>query len=330
MYWRAVPVAAALLFSSAEVRATCPKNSIPGAVSARLDASAIGILETVLVSEMPSSIPVPTTPYTVMECPDGFDDTIVTPLSGDIAIDLRSLNLSLMSGALEVDATLDVDVATMLQMQLCAMPDATCPATLSAQSVKVHARIEPSVASCAPKLPVTDVQILVDPYTTEIHLDSCGLYDDVFALIYDWFRDTIVNMIVEKLDQAISTDLPDLLETTVLKLVADGVDVQGLHFDVAAESVVMDPRGVVVRFAANVTPTGGVAPCLPKDASLPQEVMTDPAPEPEGDALLGLTLSQPFIQRAVRAAWLSGWLCFDTRDYDLDLSEVLAPPPAQR
>ena len=325
MQSRAVPLIAALLLLPAAVRAECPESSIPGAITARLDRSAVGMMQTLLLTEMPDSIPVPHTSYTLMTCPSGFDDTVITPQSGDIHIKLNSLSVTLKAGAIEVDGDLDVNTTTMLEMQLCAMPDATCPATLEVQGVKLHARIEPTVDACQPKLPVTVASVSVDPYAALIRLDSCGLYDDVFTLVYDWFRDTILGMVVEGINGAIRDKLPALIEGMVTQLIADGVDVYGLHFDAAAEDVVVGEQGIVVRFAANAAPAAGIAACLPPWASLPEEVTTEPAPVPQGNAPLAVTLSQPFLQRGVRAAWLSGWLCFDTRDYDLDLSEMLQP-----
>jgi hypothetical protein len=260
-----------------------------------------------------------------MTCPAGFDDTVITPLSGDVHIKINSLAVSLKAGAIEVDGDLDISTTTMLDMQLCAMPDATCPGTLEAQGIAVHARIEPSVDACQPKLPVTVADVFVDPNAALIRLDSCGLYGDVFNAVYGWFRDAIITLVVNAIDTALQNELPAFVEGLVTKLIGDGVDVYGLRFNAAPESIVVNEQGVIIRFAATAAPAAGNAACLPPGATLPPEAVAGPAPVPKGDSPVAVTLSQPFVQRSVRAAWLSGWLCFDTRNFDLNLSEPLQP-----
>jgi hypothetical protein len=39
--------------------------------------------------------------------------------------------------------------------------------------------------------------------------------------------------------------------------------------------------------------------------------------------MLSISASEAFVQRAIRSAWLAGWMCFDTRDYDLGLGAYL-------
>ncbi|MBI5509475.1 MAG: hypothetical protein HY903_12055 [Deltaproteobacteria bacterium] len=318
-------IAVGLFASPVTGRAACPKDAIPGAIAARIDRGAMGLLQGVLAAQLPSEIPVPQMPYTVMTCPSGFDNTVITPLSGTIHVTLRSIAVRLTSGAVEVDGTGDVEMVSELQMQLCAMPDATCPATLSAHGIEFHGRIEPSVSSCQPSLPVTVADVIVDPYSTAVQLDQCGLYDEVFQVVYDWLRTLILDLVTTKIEDALRTELPLFMETTVMGVVANGVELYGIRFDTAPEAIGIDPSAIVARFAANATPVAGVAPCLPPDSAIPNEATDQPAPVPSGGSMLQVALSQPFTERTVRAAWLSGWLCFDTRDYDLNLSEALAP-----
>ena len=61
-FWRRMrsPVAVvivALLFLPAVARAECPVSSIPGATTARLDRSAVSVMQTLLIAEMPTVIP---------------------------------------------------------------------------------------------------------------------------------------------------------------------------------------------------------------------------------------------------------------------------------
>jgi hypothetical protein len=48
-----------------------------------------------------------------------------------------------------------------------------------------------------------------------------------------------------------------------------------------------------------------------------------PPPEFEGDPLLAMAVSRPFVERAAQTAWLAGWLCFDSRDHDMDMSSMM-------
>ena len=46
---------------------------------------------------------------------------------------------------------------------------------------------------------------------------------------------------------------------------------------------------------------------------------------PLSNTMVSVGVTKPLLDRAIGAAWLAGKLCFDSRDYDLDLGEKVAP-----
>jgi hypothetical protein len=74
---KVVTIFLAVTCAPSMVHAICPSNAISSALTARLDKSSLPILDTVLVTELPTSIAIPSTPYTLLECPIGFDNTVV-------------------------------------------------------------------------------------------------------------------------------------------------------------------------------------------------------------------------------------------------------------
>ena len=76
MLQRTAIAALGLVCVLGEVRAECPQNVLPGALSARVDARGLELMKGVLLEQLPSSIDVPETPQVLMDCPAGFDDTV--------------------------------------------------------------------------------------------------------------------------------------------------------------------------------------------------------------------------------------------------------------
>ncbi len=305
--------------------ATCPSGAIPQALKARLDAQALPLVTGLLVDNLPTQMDMPLGSYVLAECPDGFDDNILTIKSGTIDMLFSDLTVTLVNGALEVDGILDATANGDMAFQLCAMPDTECPGKLTTTNIKIHGRMEPTVAACVTAMPLTVVEITVDPYATTMQLNGCGLYDEITQGVYDWYRDTVVEMLVTQVEAALRDELPLFLADTIDGLLADGFEMYGLRFAALPDGISIDKNAIEVSFTANVTPAAGQAACVPAEASLPEENASVRAPTPPADGLLTMTMSQPFVQRGVRAAWLSGWLCFNTVDYSLDLGEYLDP-----
>ncbi len=315
---------AASMFAGAATPAyaICPAELIPNAMYGRIDATAVALLEPLLVDMVPPQFAVPPAAYTLMECYEPFEDTTVTPRNGLVNLTVQHTALALRDGAVELDMTLRAGGEADLALQICALPNADCHAAIAADVITVHARVEPSVSDCALHLPVTVLDIRVDPYATMVRVTDCGLYDDIWYLVYDWFRDTIINLVVDEIRAAMLTELPAWVETFTSDFVAQELTLMGLRLNAAIAGVWVDPSAVTMALAANVTPTAGAAACVPAGSNLSPQAPAMSVPA-LGSAQLAVAGSQPFLERALQAAWLGGLLCFDSAALGLDLGAAL-------
>jgi len=308
------------------VRAQCPTTGIAGGLTARLDPSLLPALEALLPGLLPASIAIPAESYTAFECSGDFDDTILTPREAVAAIDVTDLHLSLADGSIGVEATADVDVTGKLDMQVCALPDAVCDARLVASGVTLRGRVEARLDACQPVFSATDVVLDAAPDRTSITLGDCA-YDELWDVAAVWFEEALLGLLTEELSEVVQDELPPALEAFTTELVAEGLDASGVRFLAAPERLEVAPAGVTLSFTADVLPNGPPAPCLDPATTLPPEA-AGRAPAPTSTAPISLAVSHPLVQRAVRAAWLAGGLCWNSRELDLDLAtplEVFAP-----
>lgn len=324
----AVCLAALSLLAPAPAPAQCVPNGITGAVAARLDQSLLSVLGPLIQQEVPPSIAIPPTPYTVFTCGGPFDDTIVTPEGVVAHLTTRTVSLSLVAGAVMLDAVVDVKLDGRLALQVCAAPDANCALDATVTGALVHARVEPSVVKCAPKMPITDFKLTVDPAKTQLVLSDC-LYDGLLNTAYSWFQGYLVQTLSTKIGDAVKEKLPPLIESFTTGLIAGGYDYRKVHISAAPSAISVSPSGVLLSFDGDLRPTGAPPPawCLNGAEVLPPEP-GPPAPPPTGTAMVSLTTSQAMLERAVRATWLAGGLCYSSTEFALDLStplDFLAP-----
>ncbi len=321
--------ALALLGAPRPAPAACPVDGIAGGVAVRIDPSALRVLEAALPDLLPEELAVPDEPYTAFSCSGAFEDTVLTPRGARAALrDVRA-HLRLADGGIEVEGTLDVEVTGALEMQLCALPNAVCPARVVARGVAIRGRLEPRLESCSPVTPLTGLELVADPASTIATLEDCEGYDyeELWDAIYDWFGEAILATLTEAVLPLVRDELPSMLEAFTAELIAGGGSMAGLELSAVPERLDVSADGVTLVFTADVLPAAGPASCLPTGSSLPVEDYR-PASPPRSDAMVSLAVSRPLAQRAVRAAWLAGWLCYDSRDYDLDLGtplQMLAP-----
>ncbi len=114
----------------------------------------------------------------------------------------KSVSLSLVAGAVMLDAVVDVKLDGRLALQVCAAPDANCALDATVTGAPVHARVEPSVVKCAPKMPITDFKLTVDPAKTQLVLSDC-LYDGLLNTAYSWFQGYLVQTLSTKIGDAV-------------------------------------------------------------------------------------------------------------------------------
>ncbi len=319
----AVPLV--LVSTAASGHAACSPELLSHAVVARLDKSAVAELEGLLLGQLPTQIPIPAEPTTLMTCSEswGFDSTILTPRNGFVSVKIRDLSFSLDEDSVTLDAQADIMAQAGLDMQLCAMPDAVCGASLAADGISLHARLSPQVNACDVSYVVSDLLVDVDPYAVQAQLENCGLYSDVWQLAYDTWRDSIVGLVVDKLQGSLTAGAENWLASMTNELLAAGVDAGNLHFAVAAENVQITPAAIVVWLAGDVEAADGRARCLPADAHMPA-LAPEFSPPALSKSMLSIAVARPFVQRALDAAWYGGAFCFDSRDYDLQLGDAVA------
>jgi hypothetical protein len=309
---------------SGNAQAVCPQHAVGGALWARMDQSVLPLFNETLLNSMPATFPIPSDPITVFTCPDGFDDTIMTPDHGTLSVHYHSFSVELGYGGIITDAVVDIQASTNLTMQLCAMPDAYCSASLNAANVSIHGRLVPRVDGCSLAYELYDAYISIPPEATQISLDACGLYGAAWQTLYDLFRDTIVTTAQTSIEEGVREALPGLLAMFTSELFAQGVDAAGVTVDVGVESIDVEPSGMTVGLRAGAHPTGAVAACLP-----PASAMAAPVDEPSaaalGNGMIAIGVSRRFAEQVLQAAWLAGWLCFDTADYGLALGQYLDP-----
>ena len=251
---------------------------------------------------------------------------MLTPRGATAAIRVRALRLTLGDGEIGVEASLDVEVSGRLEMQVCALPDAVCDALLVSEGVAVRGRLEPRLDACRPVIPVTEVTLRADHSRTSITLGGCP-YDELWDVASAWFEEALLGLLTDELAEIVREELPPAVEAFTTELVSEGFDGNGVRFLAAPESLDVSADGVTLSFVADVLPTGPPAACLPADATLPPEA-AGRAPTPTSSAPISLALSHPLVQRAVRAAWHAGALCWNSRELDLDLAtplQVFAP-----
>ena len=320
--------AALLLLAPSPSPAQCVPGGITGAVSARLDQSLLPVLGPLIQQEIPPSIAIPETPYTVFTCSGPFDNTVVTPQGVVAHLTTKSVALQFEAGAVVLDAVVDVTLDGRLALQICAAPDANCALNAAVTGALVHARLEPSVVKCAPKMPITDFKLTIDPAKTQLVLSDC-LYDGLLNTAYGWFQGYLVQTLSTKIGDAVKEKLPPLIESFTTGLISSGYDYRKVHISAAPSKLSVSPAGVLLTFDGDLRPIGTPPPawCLNGDEVLPPEPGV-PAPPPSGTAMVSLTTSQPMLVRAVRATWLAGGLCYSSTEFGLDLStplDFLAP-----
>lgn len=325
----ALLAAIGIVLAAGAVHAECLPGGIPRAAAARIDQSVLNILSPLVAAQVPPDFAIPNTPYTVFTCGGGFwDDTIVTP-SGIVAhVTLRDVRLRFFEGEVLFDATVDVRMDGAIHLQICAAPDADCDMDATVAGAQVQARLAPSVQQCVTRLPITAFELRVAPGAADIKLSNC-LYDDLWETVYEWFGTFIVDTLTSRIGDAVREELPPLLESFLTGIIADGFEYRKVRVGVAPSDIAISRGSAVITFDGDVRPIGEPPPswCLNPKATLPDEPDV-PVPAPDGDASVAIAISQPMIERAARATWLAGGLCYASTEFDLDLAtpiDFLAP-----
>ena len=307
-------------FSSA-AQAICPDGQTTHALGVRVDAQMLPLIQEPILALLPESMPVPEEAITLMECSGVFEDTVITPDDGTLEFSLADPQVSFEANQVRIRFYVDVAAESDLDMQLCAMPDATCTATLAAQDIFVEAVLEPKIEACEASFPFRLLEINVDTDKTDVNLSSCGLYDNLFNVTYEYFSELMIGLAVNKIEEKVQELLPAFLETFTNEILANDIELYQIQFAARPQSIHVAENSLEMIFQASAQATTQGA-CLLPGASVPQ-ANAFPVAFEYANPLLGIAASRVFVEEVLGAAWLSGWLCFDSRDWGLDLSEPL-------
>ncbi|MEO1175146.1 MAG: hypothetical protein AAFX94_24285, partial [Myxococcota bacterium] len=294
------------------------------AFSARIDSDRASVLVDTLLAGNEFTVPVPTAPYTLSECPSFLEDTVVTPTAGDILIEPVTGELSLFDGGVEFRVVLDIDTEFDMAVQVCALPNTACQARVSGEALEVVGRARLSVDECAPDLVLESFDILPRSSSIDLELRGCGiLYDWLGEALFSLFEDSILDSIREELNAQVETSAPELVMESLSRLATDGVEALGLRILAEPEFLSIDEGELQLRFAMGIDPVvTAPARCELRPPLESQSVVELPPTMPvEGKA--AFTVAKAAIDRVVSSAWSAGWLCLDSRDLGVELSDLL-------
>jgi hypothetical protein len=322
---RAFLAAAILALVPRAALATCPAGMVPEAMEARLSEEALQLLKGPLAQMVPESFDLPVMSKTLVEGGMGFDPTTVTLLNGVAHVDVKAFSIDLDNGGIILDITADITGDADVDLVLTGLPDAVCTATVAASAAQVHARVAPTATSCELDFPFTALDTTVNPEAVQLQIGGCELYGEAATLIYDYLRQVIVDYVLEQIRAFVEETVPGWLTSFSSELLTDGVVLARMRWQISPTAVVVKPAAIELTFSGGVTSELGPADCLPRGAQMPSLPAAEPGkPSLASSALMSIAASRPFVSRATQAAWLAGWLCFDSRDYDLDMSAATA------
>ncbi len=310
-------------------QAVCPPEGVAGAIAARIDGEFAKEMVAPLIDAIPPSFLLPEEEILVLDAPIGFDDTIITPRDGIVYILIEEAELSFNDdGEIILDVYMDIEGHATLDMILTGVEDAICPAHFQARHLHMVARMQPSVNdTCDLILPITFFEVVVNPYSTVVQIEDCGtadIYDDLWQMAYSFFRDEIINMTIEEIETVVRDEIPATIEEMSNGILADGMELYGMYFQVGFESLMVNSQEVELSLMVSATAPGVPPACIDTRKPPPDLLESGPA-YIDSDAPIALSASQPFLQSVLNAAWGAGWLCMDSRDFDLDFSSYLDP-----
>lgn len=302
------------------LRAACPEGALRHALALRLDAKGVDVVAEPLATLVPPRFALPDTTTELFDC--YFAPAELAMSAGTVDLELTEIALRLEDGVIVVTAQGALGARADLNLSLCAMTDTSCAGAARATDLRVEGRFRPSVDQCVATYPLDSLTIEVAPESVTAELIDCGLTGDVFALVLDVAREQLVDYAKAELEQLLVELIPDYLATFTAQAFATELDAAGMRIVTALDSVEVTPRGLEVEFRAGVRALGPRPACVPSDAG-PSTVAEPTSRLRLPSGMLAVAASAPFVQHVVQAAWLAAWLCFDTRDYELDMSSWL-------
>ncbi|MEO1173001.1 MAG: hypothetical protein AAFX94_13270, partial [Myxococcota bacterium] len=246
---------------------------------------------------------------------------VVTPRNGVVRLDLTESEVWLESGRIGLAARFSIDVSTDLDLELCGL-GAGCSADLIGEEVSVNALIRLDINQCEPDVGFDRLELNLTSRNLDLDVDECGLATEVINALYSWFETSILGYVTDQLDEILRDLAPSVVDDIIESIATEGIEASGVAIRVSPETMRVTPDEIAFTLGAALD---GVSPprrCAPGGRSfLPTSVPMPPFPDSQGGT--GFALSRNFVDYLIDVAWRQGWLCIDTRDYDIDFGAVL-------
>lgn len=310
-------VCLAVLCATSTAGAVCPETVVENALSARVRGDQADAVVREAVALLPEAFEIPPT---VFECPV-FVCNGVGLRNGNVALDLQQTEVWLETGTIAVRAVFDLDVAVDVDVDIPALPDASCPASLRGRALEILARVALGVRQCEPNVVVEQLDINLAPDNTEVTLGNCGLYDDIANALYGWFEERLLGFVTDTLVTTVPGLVPDMVQGALDGVATEGVEALGFEIFVAPETIDVGPQEIALTLGAGISPVTAPERCSPGGTAAIPVAVAPPLPPAGGGA--SLAVSRHFANYLVDVAWRQGWLCLDTRDLGLDLGTIL-------
>ncbi|MEM6532269.1 MAG: hypothetical protein AAF654_06575, partial [Myxococcota bacterium] len=310
----------ALLASPITAGAVCPENVVNSALSARVRGDQIQTLVTAAIEQVPESVAIPEEPFELFGC-SFLGDSVVTPRNGTVNLDLAESDVWLEAGRIGLAARFSVDALVGLDLELCGI-GASCNANLSGEEITVDALIRVDVNQCEPDVAFERLDIQVASQNLQLDVDQCGLASSIINGLYSWFENQILTYVTDQLDTILSDLAPSTIDSIIQSVSTEGIETSGIAVRVAPELVRVDRDEIAITLGAAIDTVAPPQRCAPGG----QSVLPPPVPMPEfptADGGTAFAISRTFVNYLIDIAWRQGWLCIDTRDYNLDLGAVL-------
>ncbi|MEL6545666.1 MAG: hypothetical protein AAFQ82_13625 [Myxococcota bacterium] len=321
---RGLLVAAALLapFPAQQLRAQCSDSLVRSAFKARLDADRAPVLVDTLLAGSEITVPMPTDPILLSECPSIFEDTVATPIAGDVTIEPVAGDLTFNDGGFDFRVVLDVRTEFDVDLQVCALPNTACQVNIDGESLEVAGQVQISAEDCSTDLEIISFEVTRLP-AAEFELTGCGvLYNSIGETLFAWFEDEIFESVQEELESQIDGTASEWIDDGLERLATDGVEALGIRILASPEALSVTASEMELSFALGVEslitapPWCELRPYTETPATSESLVLPD-----QGQA--AFAVSRQAVESIVTAAWSAGWLCLDSRDLGLELGGVL-------
>ncbi|MEM6731106.1 MAG: hypothetical protein AAF658_06095, partial [Myxococcota bacterium] len=304
-----------------QAHADCADGAVTGAFHARVSETQVGALLRDAVQQLPTELEVPPSPVEVFGCPGFLDDTVVTPRNARVGLEVQETSVALEAGIIDLRIVLNLDVDADLDLELCALPDASCATAIDGEAIEITSRLEFEVDACSPAVAVESIVVGVTPDNTDVNVQSCGLYDEVINAVYGWFEKPLLEMIQTRVGDAVAELAPSFAEEAFAAVASSGVEAMGLSIQVSPESVRVTDDAVFFQLGAAIEALNPPESCAPVGEAEP--LPPADAPVPFADGGVALTVTKHFADYLLDVAWRQGWLCIDTRDLGLEIDDAL-------